>query len=242
MARTQGHGNPKWTRDEAILALALYFESGKKILPKTDPRVESLSEILRQMPFHDVDARKDSFRNPDGVALKLQNFHFLATGEGLGNTSTIDKQVWRDFHDIPGTMLKIAEQIKMSAATVSNTGLTNEIDEDVEFFEGRTLTEIHKRIERNSTLRRRFVNTRKEQGKLRCDLCGTEPRTTDPKMADAIFEVHHLIPVSQAGERKVIFSDLALLCANCHRSVHRVISLNGEWLSIADCRILLEFA
>lgn len=80
MARTQGHGNPKWTRDETILALNLYFELGGRIPPGNDSRVQELSELLRRFPYHANASRRESFRNPDGVAFKLQNLRQVATG------------------------------------------------------------------------------------------------------------------------------------------------------------------
>ena len=97
MAITRGHGNPKWTRDEVILALDLYFDCAGKIPSPKDKRVIELSEILRAFPHHALAARKSSFRNPDGVAFKLQNLRQLDTGDGLGNVSQVDKAVWSEF-------------------------------------------------------------------------------------------------------------------------------------------------
>ncbi len=50
MAVTQGHGNPNWTREEVILALALYQECGDKIPSSSDGRVSELSALLRSLP------------------------------------------------------------------------------------------------------------------------------------------------------------------------------------------------
>lgn len=93
MAVTHGHGNPHWTRDEVILALDLYFDCKGKVPGAADPRVQELSEVLRAFPHHGASARKDSFRNPDGVAFKLQNIRQVATGKGLGNVSKADREV-----------------------------------------------------------------------------------------------------------------------------------------------------
>lgn len=81
MAITQGHGNPKWTRDETIIALELYLESPESIPSASDERVIEVSGLLRSMSFHDKAARKPSFRNPDGVSFKLQNIRQVATGK-----------------------------------------------------------------------------------------------------------------------------------------------------------------
>src|ERR1700687_641779 len=97
MAQAHGHGNPKWTRDEVILALDLYFNCGGSIPSKGDARVQKLSSVLRRLPYHGAESRKDSFRNPDGVAFKLQNLRHVATGKGLGNVSETDRAVWAEF-------------------------------------------------------------------------------------------------------------------------------------------------
>jgi 5-methylcytosine-specific restriction enzyme A len=50
----------------------------------------------------------------------------------------------------------------------------------------------------------------------------------------AFIECHHLTPIAKGGERKTTIEDLALVCANCHRMLHRMF--DGEYLSIAQMR------
>ena len=85
MARTDGHGNPHWSSDETVLALELYLQHADQVPGPHDPRVVQLSKTLRQLPIHPAAARKDTFRNPEGVAFKLQNLRSVATGKGLQN-------------------------------------------------------------------------------------------------------------------------------------------------------------
>lgn len=42
MAKTQGHGNPIWTREETILVLDLYFKLNVKIPDEYDARIAEL--------------------------------------------------------------------------------------------------------------------------------------------------------------------------------------------------------
>ena len=58
MAVTKGHGNPKWTRDETILALDLYFDSDGQIPSSNSAEVIELSNLLRSLPYHSEAARK----------------------------------------------------------------------------------------------------------------------------------------------------------------------------------------
>ena len=239
MARTQGHGNPDWTRDETILALALYFESGNTIPSRHDPRVEELSDLLRRLPYHFNASKKESFRNPDGVAFKLQNLHNVATGKGLANVSKMDRLIWAEFGSHPGEIKPLAGLIRAGIRLAEAQEEPVEVNDDEEFFEGRLLTALHKRRERDPNVRKRLLASRRKLGKFNCDLCLGHPRCIDPVFEDASFEAHHTTPISSGLERITRLSDVALLCAICHRLVHRAISINKRWLSIGECQQVL---
>lgn len=74
MAVTSGQGNPKWTREETILALELYFETAPSVPGPKDPRVWGLSELLRSLPYHEGKSRNETFRNPDSAASRSRIF------------------------------------------------------------------------------------------------------------------------------------------------------------------------
>src|SRR4051794_37322178 len=138
MARTSGHGNPAWTRDETVLALDLYFDLDGDIPSPADSRIQELSALLRSMPYHAEAARKPSFRNPDGVGFKLQNIRQVATGKGLGNVSQMDRSVWAEFGEAPGAAKQLATAIR---AGMRQPDLHDDEDED-EFSEGKLLTQL----------------------------------------------------------------------------------------------------
>ncbi len=52
MAKTRGHGNPNWTRDETILALDLFKQLDGKVPSPKSKEVKELSEVLRSLPCH----------------------------------------------------------------------------------------------------------------------------------------------------------------------------------------------
>jgi 5-methylcytosine-specific restriction protein A len=235
MARTQGHGNPNWTRDETILALDLYFDLNGKVPSGADERVQALSELLRHFPYHAEASRRESFRNPDGVAFKLQNLRQVATGKGLGNVSETDRQVWLEFGAFPEKTKTFANLIR---AGVAASEKIEPIKEDIEFIEGRVITELHSRRERDPKLRERLLSLRRNSAKLFCEMCGTPPLATNPLLLEAQFEAHHVVPLSSTGDRTTRISELALLCANCHRLLHRAIALEKRWLSVAEGRAI----
>jgi len=91
---------------------------------------------------------------------------------------------------------------------------------------GRNLVE-HLRQERSRSLvdakRRTF---RKANGMLKCEACGVSETDLPAKIGEGCFEVHHIAPLGQrTGPIVTRIDDLALLCANCHRMIHRSIPM-----------------
>jgi 5-methylcytosine-specific restriction enzyme A len=238
MARTQGHGNPKWTRDEVILALELYFECGGKVPSGNDPRVMALSDLLRRFPFHAESIKRESFRNPDGVSFKLQNLAQVATGRGLGNVAAADREVWAEFGSRLEELKRIASLIRLG---VSSEQLTEEPwEEEQEFPEGRIVTAMHTRRERQRGLRDKLLASRRKLGPLACEICHRPSPISEPSVTDAVFEAHHIVPLAIGqGQRNTRISDLALLCAGCHRALHRLIAKEKRWISVLEAASLL---
>jgi 5-methylcytosine-specific restriction endonuclease McrA len=57
-------------------------------------------------------------------------------------------------------------------------------------------------------------------GKIECECCGFDFLKIYGKIGDSFIECHHKIPISE-GERITRIEDLALVCSNCHRMLHR---------------------
>jgi len=89
--------------------------------------------------------------------------------------------------------------------------------------EGERKLRAHFVRERSPRLRAdKLTAFRSEHGQLRCEICGhAESGVYPPRFADKMFEVHHRAPFAKATEPvRTTLADLAVLCANCHRSVH----------------------
>ncbi|MBD9496679.1 HNH endonuclease [Ensifer sp. ENS01] len=235
MAKTHGHGNPNWTRDETILALDLYFKlNGVVPSPKAN-EIRELSDILRSMPYHLQAAKQPSFRNPDGVGFKLMNLRQVATGKGLGNVSNTDRQIWAEFGDRPEELHKLASAIILGIGASETEDLP---DVELELPEGRLLTALHLRRERHPKVRRMLLDDRRAEGFL-CEICDLTRPDLEQPLQEAMFEAHHLIPLAEAGERKTKLADLSLLCACCHRLIHRAMMLKSRWVGLAEARALV---
>jgi putative restriction endonuclease len=90
---------PPWTRDEDVLALALYKSTGSSH-DDEDPEVAELSRLLK--------------RTPAAVVFKLGNFKAVQTKgrAGLSHFAPMDLKVWREFDGHDSELYQEAEKIR----------------------------------------------------------------------------------------------------------------------------------
>ena len=231
--------NPKWTNDEHILALNLYFENDGPLLDPSDDKVIELSDLLNSLPIHSDNTRIGNFRNPNGVSMKLGNFRRLDPnfeGAGLPHGALGEVTIWEKYLDKKSELKQIADAIKNNIDVVSPPSTEDESDE--EFEEGKLLTRVHKYRERNSNLvRKKKKKVLELKGKLECEVCEFDFKEQYAELGEGFAECHHTIPVSKLKKRqKTKLSDLAILCANCHRMIHR----SKPMLSIRELKELLQ--
>ena len=227
--------NKPWSRDELILALDLYFKIPPNQYDDATPEVIALSHRLSAIPAQEGEARNPNYRSPAGIAMKLANLLHLDSTRpgGLKAVSKLDREIWAEFAEdrprLEATALAISQALE--------AGLSNEqapISDDEEASEGRTLTRLHKSKERNRALvKKKKAKVLKESGKLACEACDFDFAEMYGTHGEGFIECHHTQPLyTLDAESKTKISDLALLCANCHRMVH----LKRPWLSIEELR------
>ena len=91
----------------------------------------------------------------------------------------------------------------------------------------------HYRRERNQTIRKRKIAAVKAAGMpIACEVCDFDFAATYGEVGDGYIEVHHVLPLHASGPTITKFSDLALLCSNCHRMIHRA----RPWLTPDELR------
>jgi len=100
------------------------------------------------------------------------------------------------------------------------------VDSNMSFSatEGTRQLKSHYRRERS----RKLISLKKEQykklnGLLRCEICGLSFIEIYPEsLGEDFIEVHHKTPLSQIENVvRTMLDDLLLVCANCHRTIHR---------------------
>lgn len=221
--------NPPWARDELILALDLYMSEQRAMLSPSHPKVMALSELLNRLPMHDPSVRTAGFRNPNGVHMKLGNFLHIdpeAKQRGLSGAGRLDRKVFEEFEGSAEYLHEIANGIRKNAEKEAEQPSAKDGDEpEEEFPEGRLLTRIHLRNERERSekaVRRKKEKVLKATGRLACEVCGFDFAELYGDRGVGFAECHHTVPLAELdGSRGTRLKDLAIVCANCHRMIHR---------------------
>lgn len=103
---------------------------------------------------------------------------------------------------------------------------------DLEFVEGSPVLRKHILRERHIGLRAKVLRSREKLG-LSCDCCKRTDPQMDIRMQRAMFEVHHKRPLAE-GVRATKVSDVNLLCATCHRLIHRALLIEQRDVSAEE--------
>jgi len=223
-------GNPDWARDELILALDLYFRVYPRHPSQTDTEVVGLSQLLNSLPIHADHGDGATFRNPNGVSMKLSNFlRFDPSyeGAGLSRGNHLEAEVWHEFADRRDALARTAEAIRKSTSFVSQRDVRALPNDDLEFPEGRVLTAVHTRRERSaSAVRRKKDAVLAATGSLVCEACGFDFEVVYGELGHGYAECHHTVPLAELGRvQQTRLKDLAIVCSNCHRMIHRSRSM-----------------
>jgi predicted HNH restriction endonuclease len=89
--------------------------------------------------------------------------------------------------------------------------------------EGRILIKTHRVLERNQALvKKKKQAVLSTTGALACEVCSFDFLETYAELGRGFAECHHLTPLALLTETtETRLEDLAMVCANCHRMLHR---------------------
>ncbi len=223
--------NPKWHRDEIILALDLYFDKDRGTISNTNAKIIELSKILNLLPIFEDKPDEVKFRNENGVCLKLSNFLAIDpnyAGKGMTGGSKLDEELFFEYKDKLHELNNIATEIKK---ITTDSNLINDIKkiEDDELTEtdnvkeGQVIYKLHKVRERD----KKIIKAKKDKfkklyGRVYCEKCGFDFEKVYGEIGKDFIECHHIIPLHKSDYTKTTrLEDLILLCSNCHRMEHR---------------------
>lgn len=111
---------------------------------------------------------------------------------------------------------------------------------DIEVLEGMTTYISHLRRERNRVI----IEEKKRQavalhGGLVCEVCEFDFFAFYGERGEGYCEVHHKVPLASLDGRRVTkLDDLAIVCSNCHRVIHR----NTPMPSVSELKAFISGA
>jgi 5-methylcytosine-specific restriction protein A len=221
--------DPEWEYDELVLTIDQYLNTNVYV-EASDPAILALSDLLGRLPVHD----RDVDRSPDAVLGMLHRWkaidpahweEFDPRFEGPGPPwgTAREKAVWVRF------ITQDASLAELDAAVASIRALAEEgaadlspVDDESEVIEGRLLFRHHRMRERDPEITRRKKAAIMERlGRLACEVCDFDFAAAYGQLGEGFIECHHRLPLATAGIRTTQLDDLALVCPNCHRMLHR---------------------
>lgn len=121
------------------------------------------------------------------------------------------------------TIVQALAALQAKGNQSSLTSTLPDIDLPATGTEGAARLVSHLRRERNRVLvDAKKAATLSANGSLCCEACGFDFSATYGALGEGFCEVHHLVPLSASSESvTTTLDDLAVLCSNCHRVIHR---------------------
>lgn len=139
----------------------------------------------------------------------------------------------------------------LGAETIQRLEETDDIIADFAAKEGKWVIRTHRQKERS----RKVVDVAKKKfrakhGKLFCECCGIEFGVSYAPLGTDFIEAHHKTPLETLlAEQETRPEDLAMVCPNCHRMIHRtkkcsldevkrLLKRNGSFINAANLKLL----
>ncbi len=130
------------------------------------------------------------------------------------------------------------KQRKYWRLNVDHNDFTNNEDTNEGFPEGKLVERTHKSRERDSSLvataKDKFI---KKYQRLYCQACDFDFESTYGDRGKGYIEAHHTIPVCEMEPyQKTNVEDIALVCSNCHRILHRT----RPWITMGKLKSIVK--
>ncbi|WP_370545166.1 HNH endonuclease [Herbiconiux sp. VKM Ac-1786] len=226
-----------WVWDELVVLTDVLERRGWREIRSTSEDALELSGLLGRGLLHPTVALPDNFRSVNSIQLKSANIRTTRPSY-LGrktNNNVLDKRVGDAFDRDLIRMRSEAAVIRVFLEAGDYVE-QDPLDVDRAADEGKVLRTLSVRRERDPKLRQRKIDAA-PGGVISCEVCGFSFSARYGNRGKGYIEVHHTVPLHVSGPRRNSLDDLALLCANCHRMIHR-----GGWITVDELRVLVTKA
>jgi hypothetical protein len=154
----------------------------------------------------------------------------VANMSNIGEYDDLLQDIWEHF--VPFFRQNFTSSL---AFTESAKNEIENSDPELSVTEGKLRLITHYARERD----RGIVQEKKRQALinelLKCEVCDF---SFINKYGIEFIECHHRTPIAQTGVTETTLKDLALVCANCHRMLHK--QFDGRFLSIEELREIVN--
>lgn len=192
-----------------------HFKYGRrvKLIAKTD--------VLNVIPVSTT-----LWKNVNFQGISQGNACEIANISSIENYDILLQDIWNRFVPFFRIDFKSSTAFTQSIETeIDNTDAT------ISVTEGKLRLVTHYARERD----RNIITAKKQQaiqnGNLKCEIC--EFSFID-KFGVEFIECHHKTPISQSGVAETTLNDLGLVCANCHRMLHK--QFEGKFLTMDELK------
>jgi 5-methylcytosine-specific restriction protein A len=232
----------EWTRPELTVIVAAMHEAAEggewSWIRATTPKAAELSALLRTSMIWADGPADPKFRSVSAIQRKAENLRTARTGY-LGKTtngSALDLAVVADYESNPEAVLREAAASTLMLQEGGTAFLPATEDDEILVAEGKAVMRKHLSRERARGLRAKKLESVNKVGiPIACDVCGMNFGKFYGPRGEGYIEVHHIRPLHDSGPVQTALADLALLCANCHRMIHR-----NPWLTPTQLKATLS--
>lgn len=162
------------------------------------------------MDAYALDVRKELEEGP-------RHYPFSRRGSGIRTVQGIYlAEMTPHLYELVASALGIESDLQLDGLTVER----GEIESHKQYAEERRLAAERVFFARNRAL----VRDAKKRYGCRCQVCGFDFRQAYGDLGTGYIECHHLTPFSERAEvlrSATTLEDVAVVCANCHRMIHR---------------------
>ncbi|MGI5975644.1 MAG: HNH endonuclease [Paludibacter sp.] len=213
--------------------LEKFPKTGEKYLLNCQNYMKQTQDELKKYPIEEIH-------------LKIWNKYFTENPQlNIKKKVSFEQVDWnwltQDFH-----LFVHRNILKLYKLRDTNNAKQVNIIDDFEpiSIEGKSKLAIHMRYERDSRLIKKIkTHALRVNPMLNCEVCGFSFFEKYGELGEGFIEAHHLKPLTETKETETTRQDIALVCSNCHRMLHKGISqINDKSIMTIDelKKILIE--
>ena len=216
-----------------LIAYLFFIKNKDQYLPISQERFDAIFSALGLSDFKT--SRNASWENYSIFLSIIKNIQLFLKEKGtqpklldahsflwiFGNQMQEGKNIFA-LNLNSGRSENLISKERTTEGTKSEVNIVEEEDE-MAFPEGRDVYRLHKTKERNIALIKVAKEKRLETDNgLHCEVCDFSFKNKYGELGDGFVEAHHLFPISELKvETATKMTDIALVCSNCHRMLHR---------------------